>query len=69
MGVWDYRFDTGNVFWDERCRSMFGIPSGGQMEYDLAISRIHADDRETADEAVKQAIAGTTVGRTIGSIA
>ena len=25
LGAWDYRFDTGDVFWDERCRNMFGI--------------------------------------------
>ncbi len=26
LGAWDYHFQTGEVFWDERCREMWGIP-------------------------------------------
>jgi len=62
LGAWDYHFDTGDVFWDERCRNMFGIPTGSQIDYDAAIARIHADDREATNEAVKQAIAGANGG-------
>jgi PAS domain S-box-containing protein len=62
LGAWDYRFDTGDVFWDERCRNMFGFPAGGQIEYDAAVARIHPDDREATNEAVKQALAGAHGG-------
>ena len=62
MGAWDYRFDTGEVFWDGRARSMFGISSGSQIQYDAAIDRIHADDRAPTREAVEQAIEGANDG-------
>jgi PAS domain S-box-containing protein len=62
LGAWDYRFDTGEVFWDERCRNMWGVRTGGQVDYGEAIARIHVDDRAATDEAVKQAIAGTDGG-------
>ncbi len=62
MGAWDYRFDTGDVYWDERARSMYGISSGLQIEYDAAIARIHEDDRASTNEAVKRAIEGANGG-------
>jgi PAS domain S-box-containing protein len=61
MGAWDYRFDTGDVYWDERARRMFGV-STGQIKYDAAIARIHADDQVPAKEAMKQAIQGANDG-------
>ena len=62
LGAWDYQFDTGEVFWDERCRDMFGVATGEQIHYEAAIERIHPDDRTMVDEAVKQAIAGADGG-------
>ncbi len=62
MGAWDYRFDTGEVHWDERARSMFGISNGSQIEYDAAIARIHEDDQASTKEAMKQAIEGANSG-------
>ncbi|MGD0233055.1 MAG: PAS domain S-box protein [Syntrophorhabdales bacterium] len=62
LGAWDYQFDTGEVFWDERCRDMFGVPAGEQIQYEAAIARIHPEDRTATDEAVKQAIAGADGG-------
>jgi len=56
LGAWDYRFDTGEVFWDQHCRDMFGVSAGDQIGYDEAIARIHPEDRQATDEAVKQAL-------------
>jgi two-component system CheB/CheR fusion protein len=62
LGAWDYNFETGDVFWDERCRNMFGVSTGDQIDYDEAIARIHTEDRAATDEAVKKAIAGADDG-------
>jgi two-component sensor histidine kinase len=62
LGVWDYQNVSGYVFWDERCRNMFGIRSGRHIQYDEAIARIHADDRDATREAVSQALAGGNGG-------
>lgn len=62
MGAWDYRFDAGEVYWDERCRNQWGIAQGEQIDYAAALAAIHPDDRAVVDEAVKQALAGTEGG-------
>jgi PAS domain S-box-containing protein len=62
LGSWDYNFETGEVHWDERCRDMWGIPQGHRFEYSAAIDRIHAEDREATDRAVKLALSGENGG-------
>ena len=62
LGAWDYHLDTGEVAWDERCRDMWGIAQGGQIDYGAAINRIHAEDRAGVDLAIKQALAGAHNG-------
>jgi hypothetical protein len=62
LGAWDYRFDTGDVFWDERCRDLFGIQSGVRIDYDDAIGCIHPEDRAAVDAAVQRALAGADGG-------
>jgi PAS domain S-box-containing protein len=62
LGAWDYRFDTGEVFWDERCRNMFGVSIGDQIDYFEAIARIHPEDRTPTNDAVNRAIAGESGG-------
>jgi PAS domain S-box-containing protein len=62
LGPWEYRFDTGVVFWDDCCRNLFGLVAGGQMEYSQVMACIHDEDRAGVDEAVRQAIAGVGGG-------
>ncbi len=62
LGAWDYRFDSGEVFWDERCRDLWGVPAGDQIPYQSAIERIHSADRAATDEAVNRAISGADGG-------
>ena len=62
LGAWDYRFDTGEVFWDERCRNMSGVPAGTRIAYRDLLACIHDDDRAATGEAVQQAIAGAGGG-------
>ena len=62
LGAWDFRFDTGEVFWDERCRTMFGVTGGERMAYPDAIARIHPDDRGPTVAAVEAVLAGAHGG-------
>jgi PAS domain S-box-containing protein len=62
LGAWDYRLDTGEVFWDERCRNMFGVAADHEISYEAAIACIHPDDRAYVDDAAKRAIAGAGGG-------
>ena len=62
LGTWDYRFETGEVFWDERARDMYGFSSGARIGYSEAIANIHAEDRPGVEQAVRRALAGETGG-------
>ncbi len=54
LGAWDYRFDTGDVFWDERSSKIFGLTGEDRIDYDHAMARIHPDDRAAVDGAVSR---------------
>ena len=62
LGAWDYHFQTGEVYWDERCREMWGVPQAEQIDYAGAIAAVHPEDRVGVDEAVKQALGGKSGG-------
>ena len=62
LGSWEYNCRTGEVFWDERCRLMFGVQAGSSSEYDGVLKNIHAEDRLGIDQAVQQAVAGVKDG-------
>ncbi len=62
LGAWNYRLDTGEVFWDQRCRDTWGVAEGHQIDYSECLNRIHPEDRPGVDEAVKQAVAGAFDG-------
>jgi len=63
MGAWDYHFDTGEFFGDERCRNQWGLAERDRLDYAGTLAVIHPDDREATDEAVKRAFAGADGGR------
>jgi len=62
LGAWDYDFRAGQVFWDERCREMWGLTADEHVAYATAISRIHPEDRAGVDRAVQEALAGRDAG-------
>jgi PAS domain S-box-containing protein len=62
LGAWDYHFQTGEVYWNARCREMWGLAQAETIGYAKAIAAIHLEDRTAVDEAVKQALAGKDGG-------
>ena len=62
LGTWDYNFVTGDVFWDERCRTLFGVVQGDRIAYERAIAKIHEADRQDVDRAVQAALAPDSSG-------
>jgi PAS domain S-box-containing protein len=62
LGVWEYRFKTGEVFRDECCRGLYGVAEGNSIDYAAILARVHPDDRAAVDRANKQAIAGANNG-------
>ena len=62
LGTWDYRLDSGEIFWDERCRDMFGVEEGSSVDYRTALGRIHPEDRAGVEQALGEATSGTEGG-------
>ncbi len=62
LGTWDYRFDQGEVFWDQTCRNQFGFAVGDQISYEAALERIHPEDRPAVENALREALAGERGG-------
>ena len=62
LGAWDFRFQTGELFWDECCRNMFGVAAGDRIAYEACLALVHAEDRAALDQAIHQALAGADNG-------
>lgn len=63
VGIWDYNLVNGQVYWDDKARRMFGLPTTDPIDYERVISIIHAEDRDSVRQAVAEAIAPTSDGR------
>jgi PAS domain-containing protein len=63
LGAWDYNFNTGDVFWDEQCRTQWGIQEGNSFKYTAAIDCIHPEDRDATDKAVKRVLSKDSDGK------
>jgi PAS domain S-box-containing protein len=56
LGVWELDLSNNRIFWDDRCRTLFGINSGeSQLSYTDAIKHVHPDDTVRVEKAVKGA--------------
>lgn len=62
LGAWEYRFDTGEIHWDEHCRQMFGVSEGERIDYETCLAIIHPEERDEIDRIMKRAISGDDVG-------
>ncbi len=62
LGSWDYRLDTGEAFWDERFREIFGLTAEAPATLDAAVACMHPQDRAAVEEAIQQALAGVEGG-------
>ncbi len=57
IGIWDFDPLTGRLEWDERCKTMFGLPVDADITYDGSfLAGLHPDDRERSDQAVRAAL-------------
>jgi PAS domain S-box-containing protein len=56
LGTWDFNPVTGELRWDERCKAMFGLPPGAEVDYEVFLAGLHPDDRERTDQVVQRAL-------------
>jgi PAS domain S-box-containing protein len=56
MGTWEYHPDSGSLFWDRRCRSMFGVGFGDRVEFRAILELVHAEDRARVETEFSRAL-------------
>jgi PAS domain S-box-containing protein len=57
LGTWRWDSASGKTMWDERLEALFGLPPGGfDGTYDMWISLLHPDDRDTVLTTVEAAV-------------
>ncbi len=56
IGTFDFRPRTGELFWSDRCRELFGLPPEAEISHDTFLAGLHPDDRERTDAAVQAAL-------------
>ena len=56
LGTWDYDPVARELRWDERCREIFGLPPGAEVNYEASMKMVHPDDRERVDRVVERAL-------------
>ena len=60
IGIWDWDVEHNVMFWDAWMYRLYGLePQGSHCTYDLWASHLHPDDREAAEQAVRDDIEGT----------
>ena len=56
MGTWFRDVRSGQLTWDDRCYSVFGIEPGSPVDYRSFLEMVHPEDRARTDAAVHRAI-------------
>lgn len=56
MGIWRYDVNRDEIEWDERLKSIYGLPEGAALPRDIWESSLHPDDRVAATALVRTAL-------------
>jgi PAS domain S-box-containing protein len=57
MGIWFWSIDNGTLSWDENLRQLYGLnPEDRISGYEDFLARVHPDDRERVQAAVRRAL-------------
>ena len=56
LGIHDYDVVSGNILWDERTRELWGVGPDATITYEVFMSGLHPDDRDSTQAAVDSAL-------------
>ncbi|MEN6444092.1 MAG: PAS domain S-box protein [Methanoregula sp.] len=56
LGTWDWDLESGELTMSGEGKTMFGLPPGEPITYEIFLSALHPGDREQTDCAVRQAL-------------
>jgi len=58
IGLWEFNAVTKETWWDERMRTLYGLPKVGEVPPDMRIHARHPEDRDRVERDVEDALAG-----------
>jgi PAS domain S-box-containing protein len=56
LGIWNLDPSTGVIYFDERCKQLYGNPPEAVLRYENLIQHIHVEDREKVVTAIANAL-------------
>ncbi|HEU4341108.1 MAG TPA: PAS domain S-box protein [Candidatus Binatia bacterium] len=63
IGIYELNLKNGELLWDERVRTHWGLTSGAPVDYNTFLKGVHPDDREATQAAVARALDPNGDGR------
>jgi two-component system sensor histidine kinase VicK len=55
LGTWDWNPISGDLFWSEECKNIYGFPLDKEVSFELFSEFIHPDDAIRVQETIKKA--------------
>jgi PAS domain S-box-containing protein len=62
MGTWDWNPITGELYWSDECKHIYGLPPDALVTFEMFSDRIHPEDRERVQQAIQKSIARDSDG-------
>jgi PAS domain S-box-containing protein len=56
IGDWMWNIASGEVLWSARCKALYGLSADTEITYERFLERVHPDDRDRVDRALRQAV-------------
>jgi PAS domain S-box-containing protein len=56
LGDWMWNIVSGEVIWSARCKALYGLSPDTEITYERFLARVHPEDRERVDLALRQAV-------------
>jgi PAS domain S-box-containing protein len=63
LGIWEWDLLTGEVYWSERQREIFGVPASEAVTYDSWVSRLHPEDSAWVQQEARSLLDPASGGR------
>ena len=64
LGTWDYDAVSGDLYWSEECKSIFGLDPGASITFEAFFKpSVHPDDHEHAGHQFQESIDSNDSGR------
>jgi two-component system, OmpR family, sensor histidine kinase VicK len=62
LGTWDWSPVTGELYWSDECKRIYGLPPDEPVTFEVFSDHIHPEDRERVQEAIEKSIARDSDG-------